>query len=627
MKVAHKIALTSSLLIVLSFSLFSWYQYSTISSQIYKQTEQNTREATALLSDKISNWLNGKLALIDLMAQEIDRDFSPQRVHEVFQSNVLKEEFILIFGGLESTGGAKISNDPSWNPSNWDARKRPWYSYAQSHRQAVLTEPYADAATNEILISAVTKITDNGQFKGAFGGDISLKTVADAINTIQFNGNGYAFLINKNGTIISHPEVALNGKRIDQLFTEATPEFTNNLQHLTVNNTGVYTLFTPVSGLESSNWMIGTVLQEDAVMAMAEAIGTKAIIASIVSAIICAGILAYLIAQHLQPLQQVRKSLIEINQGQGDLTQRIHVKSNDEFGDLSREFNAFLGFLQTFIRSAKTMSSDIRDNTHLTSGSAKQAANELKAQLSELDQLNAGMGEMSIAASTIASSAQQTAGSAQEAEQVSRKGEAIVSQTTSSIHRLSGDMQTAVEQINQVTNYSDNIESILTVITGIAEQTNLLALNAAIEAARAGDMGRGFAVVAEEVRALATRTQDSTEEISNMIQQLQTAVKEVVNTMNTALETANQTHTVASDADDVLSTIRAQVQKISDMSVEIAAAASEQSASTEEINRNTSNIRALSESVSSGANDATRICDKMVDSTNHQQAELARFTV
>lgn len=218
MKVSHKVALLASAIVVIAFTVFSWLQYQRVHQALYEKTEQSTREATTVLGQQITNWLNGKLALIDMMAQTISADFSSETIQNTFDTPMLKQEFILIFGGLE-TDGQRITNDTSWNPENWDARKRPWYPFAKSHSRAVLTDPYPDAGTKEILISAVANLYDKKAFKGAFGGDLSLKTVSDAVNTLNFNNTGYAFLLSADGNIISHPDEKLNGQALAQLFS------------------------------------------------------------------------------------------------------------------------------------------------------------------------------------------------------------------------------------------------------------------------------------------------------------------------------------------------------------------------------------------------------------------------
>ncbi|WP_415888406.1 methyl-accepting chemotaxis protein [Neptuniibacter sp. SY11_33] len=626
MKVSHKVALLASTVVVLTFAIYSWIQYSSVRDALYEKTEQSTQEATLVLSYQITNWLNAKLKLIDMMAESINADFSQETIQATFDNPILKKEFILIFGGLD-TDGKKITNDPEWNPTGWDARKRPWYPYAKQNDRAVLTDPYADAASGEILISAVANFYDNRQFKGAFGGDLSLKTVSDALNTLNFNNTGYAFLLNANGNIISHPNADMNGKSINELFDGDTPGFSNELAESSVNGDTVFVSFSKLEGLQGSQWLIGVVLDKGLVMAEANQIGITALIATIISALICSGALYMTVSKQLLPLENLRSSLVEINSGDGDLTKRLEVNTKDEFGQVSTDFNQFISYLQDLIIRVKQISSDVRTNSDDTFTSASTAANELEKQLFELDQLATAMHQMSATAQDVATNAQHAADSAQRADSAASDGVAVVSKTTESISHLAGDMENIVNTVNELANYSNNIESILTVITEIADQTNLLALNAAIEAARAGDKGRGFAVVADEVRALASRTQQSTEEIKDMIQQLQSGVRKAETTITQSRELAAQTQNVASEADTVLNTIRDNIQEINQMTVQIATAAEQQSATSEEINRNTTNIRDLSQSVANNAKEQESNCHQMTDLTRKQDAELGKFKV
>lgn len=626
MQVTQKVALVASTIVALAFTLFSWLQYHSVQSALYEKTENYVAEASVVLSHQVTNWLNGKLALIDMMAESIDSDFSDESIQRVFDTPLLKDEFILIFGGLD-TDGVRITNDPSWNPADWDARKRPWYPFARSNKQAVLTDPYPDAASGEILISAVANFTNNGKFMGAFGGDLSLKTVSDAVNTLNFNGTGYAFLINSDGGIISHPNPELNGKKISDLFSGQQPQISDQLQELESNGNKVLTAYKSLDNLQGSQWSIGVVLEKDKVMAAANAFGTRAIIGTVISVLACILVLYVTMGQLLRPLTGLRLSLQEINKGEGDLTRRLDVSSKDEFGHLSGDFNQFIEHLQKLITETKEVSHEIRNNTDQTSESANHAAGLLEQQLQELDQLATAMNEMASTAQDVASNAQLAADSAKAADGAAEQGVNVVSRTTESIQKLSVDMNEAVSTISELANYSNNIESILTVITGIAEQTNLLALNAAIEAARAGEQGRGFAVVADEVRALASRTQESTEEIQKMIEQLQNGVRKAEHTINESRQMASETNEVAAEANLSLSEIREGIRQINDMTIHIATAAEEQSATSEEINRNTTNIRDICQNVSHSAQQQSSLCGAMVELTRSQDQTLSQFKV
>ncbi|OIN09674.1 methyl-accepting chemotaxis protein [Oceanisphaera psychrotolerans] len=627
MKIAHKVGLAAATVLLLTVSILSWMQLSQVRDALRSQTTAAITETSSTLAKQIENWLNAKLDIIDLMAQSIDSQFSPVQIQQVFDLPLLKDEFILIFGGLESQNGRRITNDPSWNPVGWDARQRPWYNVAMNTGHAALTEPYADAATGEILISAVAKISDNGQKKGAFGGDLSLKNVADAINVIDFNGAGYAFLVADNGNIISHPDAALNGKSLEDLFEGRRPDFTPSITTYTLDGQPHWVSFTPLTNLQGSKWHIGVVLNEAMVMAKADSLQWQALLISVLGVLISLVLLVLLMTSLLKPLNGLHQSLKDINGGQGDLTKRLPILRRDDFGLVANEFNGFLGHLQKLIGEVMDSSHKLKSSIHDTSGQSEQAENQLQMQLQELDQLATAMHEMAATATEVAQHAQHAAEAANAANQETEQGALVVSRSTQAIERLASDMEDTMASVNELAQLSRNIESILSVITGIAEQTNLLALNAAIEAARAGESGRGFAVVADEVRSLASRTQQSTQEIGDMIERLQSGVRLAENKMKQSQELAALTSVDAAEANEVLARIRDAIGRINDMNLQIATAAEEQSATSEEINQNTTNIRDISQDVATGAVAQVKHCQAMLEQMQRQNNLLGEFRV
>ncbi|MNQ52303.1 Methyl-accepting chemotaxis protein PctC [compost metagenome] len=473
----------------------------------------------------------------------------------------------------------------------------------------------------------MARISDAGQFLGVFGGDIRLQSVADAIHTLDFGGAGYAFLLNRNGNIVSHPDAQLNGKPYSEIFAGALPPFSEQLQEVEVGEQTLLVSFTPLSRLQGTDWYIGVVLDRSLLMAAVHALGWRAVIGTGLGVTLSLLLLGLLVRRLLRPLDELKESLADINRGEGDLTRQLPVTGDDEIALVSREFNRLLQSLKSLIGDVMNNSSRVRESTSLTSREADQAAERVQVQLQELDQLATAMQEMASTAEDVARNAQAAAQAAIAANDETSSGVALVSRSTGAIQRLAEEMDDTGQAIHELSILSRSIESILSVITSIADQTNLLALNAAIEAARAGESGRGFAVVADEVRSLASRTQQSTQEIRQMIDQLQAGVSHAQARMQQSRDTANDTAGDASAANAVLGRIREAIGRINDMNLQIAAAAEEQSATTEEINRNTTNIRDISLEVSARTERQVSQCSAMADHVGQQDRLLGRFRI
>lgn len=302
----------------------------------------------------------------------------------------------------------------------------------------------------------------------------------------------------------------------------------------------------------------------------------------------------------------VVESLQEMAKGEGDLTKRLKVKSNDEVGALVNAFNHFVANLQTIILEVREATDGVAVSSSSLSVIADVNQQSSTQQLSETDQVATAVHQMSAAVQEVARHTREASDSAAEADELSAQGGGVVAQTVQVIEDLAREVDISTDVIHELETDSEGIGAVLDVIKGIAEQTNLLALNAAIEAARAGEQGRGFAVVADEVRSLASRTQQSTTEIQEMIEQLQERARKAVAVMETSSEKAKEGVAQASQTGDALQKITLAVSKINEMNVQIASAAEQQSAVAEEINKTVSNITRLAHDTAGGAEETSK---------------------
>ncbi|MBW3807278.1 HAMP domain-containing protein [Aeromonas jandaei] len=302
-----------------------------------------------------------------------------------------------------------------------------------------------------------------------------------------------------------------------------------------------------------------------------------------------------------KPLADAVLALNDIANGEGDLTQRLKVQSKDEIGQLAGAFNRFVERIQSVVSQVGETSNHLFSAVDKLHHLSEHYDQQMHGHSRETDQVVTAVTEMSSTAQEVAASASNAASATSDAARESDAARGVVSTAINSINRLVGEVHTASGVIEQLAQETAKIGSVVEVIRGIAEQTNLLALNAAIEAARAGEQGRGFAVVADEVRSLAGRTQQSTKEINEMLQRLQGGVKQAVDVMQASEERSQETVQEASHIASSLDSMVMAVSTINDMNIQIATAAEEQHAVSEEINKNLVAIQQIVSELTSAA--------------------------
>lgn len=329
----------------------------------------------------------------------------------------------------------------------------------------------------------------------------------------------------------------------------------------------------------------------------------------------------------VRPIMTVAAALEEIAAGGGDLTKRLDVVYDDELGILATNFNRFIGQLHDFVEKIV----DNANKLNIVSDNVRDAAQgnlqAIQRQLVETEQASTALTEMSSTTNEVAQNANTTAEHTKSCSELANEGEQVVVQTASKINELGDEMGATSERITQLREQSETIGSVLDVIKGIAEQTNLLALNAAIEAARAGEQGRGFAVVADEVRNLAGRTQESTVEIEQIIEELQGASSLANQSMESSQHALAMTVEGANQASEKLSDIRNNINEINDMNMQIATASDEQNAVAADISKNVNQIFEVTNEIENNATNAQNNAIQLHDLSDEIKALLSNFKV
>lgn len=523
-----------------------------------------------------------------------------------------------------------------------------WYSCPLQKKQVCLLDPYIDNADGvELLMTSIAfPLMQDGKVIGVLGVDISLASLQEISTQAHkglFNGAGHVSIISPAGLLAGHSrDSSLLGGKLDKAFNAWHSEIlsliaTNKPEAL--HHDGELQVLQPLQPIpDSQPWGVLMEVPEQVLLEPAarlqtemDAMGTRNSAVSLGLGLV-AGVIGILLIWLMalsvtRPILAVATMLKDIASGEGDLTRRLDYAKQDELGELASWFNRFLDKLQPIIAEVKRSVQDARNTADQSALIASQTSDGMQQQYREVDQVATAFQEMSATAQDVAHSAAQAAEAARTADQASREGIDVIAKTTSSIELLSKEMSVAMQEVEGLADSSEKIGSVLEVIRSIAEQTNLLALNAAIEAARAGEAGRGFAVVADEVRNLAKRTQDSVEEIRQVIEGLQSGTKEVVSTMHSSHRQAQGSVSQVEQAVAVLQRISQAVGVITDMNLQIASAAEEQSSVAEEINRNVASIRDVTESISSQADESAKISQGLNTLANHQQSLMDQFRV
>ncbi|CAI8710771.1 Methyl-accepting chemotaxis protein McpH [Pseudomonas sp. IT-P253] len=475
-----------------------------------------------------------------------------------------------------------------------------FYSFLDSDKSKTLNIDN-DTATGELALFIDLKVEQAGKVVGVAGLGLSMKELSELIHNFNFGERGKVYLVRADGLIQVHPEAQFSGKRTlaEQIGTLAAQAVMGQLSTSTASATSsrfmrdgedYLALSLPLRDL---GWTLVAEVPQSQIYAEARRAMWMSSGIGLAVALVCLLLVVWLARGLVRPIRQVTAALVAIGSGGGDLTHRLDSSRADELGDLARGFNRFLDSQRDMIGEVLTTSERLRTAVGQVARVVDNTAERSGRQQEMTDMVATAVHEMGLTVQEIAQNAGNAALASQNARDEALQAREVVGGSIRHIESMSDEIGIAANAVGDLANQVASIDQVLAVIRGISEQTNLLALNAAIEAARAGDMGRGFAVVADEVRTLARRTQASTDEIQQMIGSLKQGAENAVSSMHSG-QAATGTGVESSQRTGAsLTAITGQVERISDMNHQVATATEEQSAVTEEINRNVQGISDL----------------------------------
>ncbi len=621
----QKIIIASIAILVAVLIIYSTTLFVINKNAAAYQLDRTLSEVAETASSGISGWLNSKLDITASVATQIRDMKAPDALQDLLEAGRNAGAFTNLYLGRES--GEFVLDDPAAEmPAGFDPRKRPWYQLARSEGGPAFTAPYQDAVTQQLIISPVVPL--EGAEPGVVGGDVSLKQVSEMVQAVDLLGIGYAFLVTGDGLLLQYPDESLIAKDLKDAFPEAgTVSISPELRTISTAEGERLMAFFPIRGVPSVEWHLGISVDAGLAYADVNRIRNLAFIAVIVGCLVASFILAALLARLTRPLKHLQKAMHDVAEGDGDLTQRLKIKSNDEIGRLAGSFNTFIEKIHVLVEDFKGSILNLTNMVDNMAEVSSRTRHEIDREKQEADLVVTAVTEMSAAAQEIATNAQHAADAAQEADSEGSSARGVVAGAIKSIKHLAQEIDRATQVINELEADVGNISTVVDVIRGIADQTNLLALNAAIEAARAGEQGRGFAVVADEVRSLASKTQESTEEINQTIEKLQSGSRKAVAVMSESKAASEATVSEANQTGQSLSTIVEKVVTISEMNVQIATASEEQTAVTEEITRSLTTISEAIDGTLDGANEVARYGEVLSEIGKSLNEKVERFKV
>ncbi|CCQ10611.1 putative Methyl-accepting chemotaxis protein [Pseudoalteromonas luteoviolacea B = ATCC 29581] len=574
LKFTTKVTLAASLLLVIVLGLFTLNNFFSMKAQTQHQLNSVLNEISQSVSRNIANWLNAKLDIVRSVAEGHDFNDNKEAVLRRIKTADIAGDFKNVYIG-KSDGTFILDDQSIVLPADYDATTRPWFKLAQSKRDVAFTAPYVDVTTNELTITAVVPMLDGSTFNGVAGGDIDMAVIAKIVNEIDFLGYGYAFLTDKDGRILNHPNNKLNDKPVSDLFGQSV-NLKSEFTEYQVDNETKLVSFIQVKGIKNVDWYLGVVIDKEIAYASVASTRNMAAIYMLIGVIAVIVMMQLLLKYLMQPMYHLNEAIKDIAQGEGDLTKRLTVEHNDEFGELSGYFNVFVDKIQQSIAQVKESTIELERSVSSLVSQTQSTLDIYDDQVKRTDSVATAINELSSSAVEISNNAHHASTLASEANKLSVASQDTLAANIRSIEQLSGKMLEAQQTVDSLDKHTASIGQVLEVIRGVSEQTNLLALNAAIEAARAGEAGRGFAVVADEVRQLAQRTQESTQEIQNTIAQLQQGSTVTVSVMKASIEDSAKTASQASVAGERMQEVSNSIDAIDGVNHAVASATQQQ---------------------------------------------------
>ncbi|MDR6397214.1 methyl-accepting chemotaxis protein [Herbaspirillum seropedicae] len=577
------------LIVALAMIILSAANIFTVRSDTLEAISSQTQQLTESHAANISEWVRSKRVVTGAMKQALKQSDVLPIVAAAQEAGSFDDAYI----GYPDK--RMLALHPM--PAGYDPTARPWYKQAVEAGKPVLTAPYVDATTGKLVVTFAEPVGDKSNLQAVLGSDVQLDNVVRTVAGIKPTPSSFAFIVGKDGVIITHPNKELALKPVSSLDQTLSAQSLAGMKQggsATIGGTR-YLLFT--QPIANTDWSLVVALDYREATHAIGALMTLSTVLAVLAIVASAILLSYTITRLLRRLGVVRNAMEEIASGDGDLTRRLDTSGKDELAQISRAFNHFADKISRTLLDIRRASESVKvSSSEIASGNMDLSA-RTEQQAGSLEETASAMEELT-------STVKQNADNARQANQLA------VSASDVAVHggQVVGQVVATMSSINES---SRKIVDIISVIDGIAFQTNILALNAAVEAARAGEQGRGFAVVASEVRSLAQRSATAAKEIKGLIDD---SVQKV--------ETGSQ---LVAQAGSTMEEVVSSVRRVTDIVGEISAASQEQSSGITEVGNAVNQMDEATQQNAALVEQAAAAAKSLQEQAAHLAAVVAGF--
>lgn len=586
-------ALTATTLALIVNGVASYY---TVQQHNTQQVAHNLDAVVRGNSSALHEWMASRSTMLNGMEEAISSNDPRIALRQLTTSG----DFMATYLSLADSGETIFFN--GWEPpADFDPRERPWYQAAAAAQDTIVTAPYVDAQSGDLVVTFARPFYQNNQLQAVVGADVNIRDMIAIVQDISPTPSSFGFLTTGDGSLIAHPnsELALEPTTVlsDELNAAYIEQLanTNQPQQMQLEGSSKLLLSRPIGG--NSDWQLVVALDEAEATAGLRAIATTSIVTLLIVAAITAVVFGLLLSLLLRRLLGVRNAMDNIASGEGDLTQRLPEEGNDEVTQIASAFNRFVSKMEHVLIDVRTSSESVH-----------HAANEIAMGGQDLsrrtDNAASSLQQTSASVEQITSTVQHTAASAQEANKLSHAATEVAKEGG----QMVSNVVTTMEDISDASN---KIGEIVTLMNSIAFQTNLLALNASVEAARAGEHGRGFAVVADEVRKLAGRSSDAANDIQKLIEDSQTKV--------------NNGTSLVRNAGSTMKDIVDHITRVTDVLEEINAATSEQSDGIKQVNIAVAELDRMTQENAAMVEESTTAAEQLKEQADRLTGTISSF--